>query len=169
VLVALVASVVALTVVGGVIAATILLGGGAHGHRLKSAYVAYDASRPAPTSFGSISLAAVELDGAPDDGQRRSPADSLQVRVSVTLANERDDSVEYARPEDFRVVSASGREADRLPSLFGPPSALSAHSSRTTDLRFLAPRDGGLLWLEYRDPRGTWPLRIPLGLSGGSR
>ena len=90
-------------------------------------------------------------------------ADSLEVHVSVRVDNTRDAPIDVPRLEDLRLLNTLGAEVNPVPGMWSGPAVLIAHASGTVDLEFLAPRGAGLLWLEYRDPAGQWPIRVVLG------
>jgi hypothetical protein len=155
-LIAVIAGVTWLALIGGVLSSDILSngsGGGARHHSLPS-YVAYNTQEVAPTSFGSLSVTRAELTPL---------ADSLEVHVSIRVDNTQDTQIDAPRLEDFRLINARGAEANPTPGAWSGPAVLMAHSSATVDLTFLALRGVGLLWLEYRDPAGQWPIRVALG------
>ena len=155
-LMAVIAGVTWLALIGGVLSSDILSngsGGGARHHSLPS-YVAYNTQEVAPTSFGSLSVFRAEL----------TPADDLvEVHVAMHVANTQDAQVDAPRLEDLRLINSHGAEAKPKPLAWSGPAVLIAHASATVDLTFLALRGVGLLWLEYRDPAGQWPIRVVLG------
>ena len=81
----------------------------------------------------------------------------------MRVDNNRDAQVDAPRFEDLRLINSLGGEAKPKPGGWIGPAVLIAHSSATVDLTYLAPPDMGLLWLEYRDPAGLWPLRVVVG------
>jgi hypothetical protein len=90
-------------------------------------------------------------------------ADLTEVHVSMHVVNNQDAQIDAPRFEDLRLINTNEAEAKPQPGGWNGPAVLVGHSSATIELTYLAPRDMGLLWLEYRDPRITWPLRVVLG------
>ena len=155
-LIAIITGVTWLALVGGILSSHILSDGSGRGthHHSSPSYAAYNTQEVAPTSFGSLSVTRAELTPL---------ADSLEVHVSMRLDNTQDAQIDAPRLEDFRLINARGAEANPTPGAWSGPVVVMAHSSATVDLAFLALRDAGLLWLEYRDPAGQWPIRVVLG------
>jgi hypothetical protein len=155
-LIALIAGVTWLALIGGVLSGYILIEGSAGGssHHSSPSYAAYDTQEVVPTSFGSLSVYRADLTSTPD---------SVEVHVSMRVDNNQDAQVDAPRLEDLRLLNMLGAEANAKPGAWSGPAVLIAHSSVTVDLKYLAPHDTGLLWLEYRDPAGQWPLRVALG------
>ena len=156
-LMAVIAGVTWLALIGGILSSDILSAGSvgaAHGHSGLPSYAAYNMQEVVPTSFGSLSVFRAEL----------TPADDLvEVHVAVHVANTQDKQVDAPRLEDLRLINTHGAEAKPKPLAWSGPAVLIAHSSATIDLTYLAPRDMGLMWLEYRDPGIQWPLRVVVG------
>ena len=155
-LMAIVAGVTWLALVGGALSSAILSNGGAATHRSHSlpAYVAYNMQEQAPTSFGSLSVYRADM---------ASLGDLVEVRLSLRVDNTHDAPIDAPRVEDLRLINSVGREARPEPGGWRGPAVLAAHSSTTVDLTYVAPSDLGLMWLEYRDPELQWPIRVVLG------
>ncbi|HTD76439.1 MAG TPA: hypothetical protein VK898_02300 [Chloroflexota bacterium] len=157
VLMAVIAGVTWLALVGGVLSTDILsagaAGAGSHHSGLPS-YAAYNSNELVPTSFGSLQVTRADL---------TPQADLTEVHVSMHVVNNQDAQIDAPRFEDLRLINTNETEAKPQPGGWNGPAVLIGHSSATVELTYLAPRDMGLLWLEYRDPRITWPLRVVLG------
>jgi hypothetical protein len=156
VLIALVASVTWLALVGGILGIDILSagsGGGSHHSGLPS-YAAYNAQEVVPTSFGSLQVTRADLTPL---------ADLTEVHVSMHVVNAQGAQIDAPRFEDVRLINTHGAEGTPKPGGWSGPAVLLGHSSTTVELTYLAPPDMGLLWLEYRDPDIRWPLRVVLG------
>ena len=153
VLIALIAGVTWLALVGGVLSSYILSSSSAS-HHLPIAYAAFDRSQAVPTGYGSFTVSRADLIGS---------ADSVQVDLTLSVTNTQDSQVDAPRLEDFRVVTTAGAEAARLPNRWSGPSVLIPQSTSAVTFGFQAPPDAGLLWLEYRDPQSAWPTRVVLG------
>jgi hypothetical protein len=151
----MVAGVTWLAVIGGVLSSYILINAGAAGHSHSNpSYAAYDTLEPAPTSFGTVKVTRADM---------VSSEASVNVDVSMFVANTGDAQADAPRIEDLRLVNSYGEDLNTAPIKWSGPSVVVAHSTATVDLNFQAPRHAGLMWLEYRDPYGQWPIRIVLG------
>jgi hypothetical protein len=156
-LIGVIAGVTWLALIGGVLSSYILSDGtgwGAGHHSSLPSYAAYNMQEVAPTSFGSVSVFRADLTPM---------ADAVEVHVSMRVDNNQAAQVDAPRLEDLRLINTHGAEAKPQPAAWSGPAVLIAHSSATVDLKYLAPQDMGLLWLEYRDPAGKWPIRVVLG------
>ncbi len=156
-LLAVIAGVTWLALVGGILSSDILsvgpAGGGSHHSGLPS-YAAYNSQELVPTSFGSLQVTRADLTPR---------ADATEVHVSMHVVNNQDAQIDAPRFEDLRLINTNEAEAKPQPGGWSGPAVLVGHSSATIDLSYVAPRDMGLLWLEYRDPEIKWPLRVVLG------
>jgi hypothetical protein len=160
-LIAMIVGVTWLALIGAALSSYILTegsGGGAGHHSLPS-YAAYNTQEAAPTSFGSLLVTRSELTPV---------GDSVEVHVSMRVDNNQDAQIDAPRLEDLRLIDTHEAEANPKPGAWRGPAVLIAHSSATVDLTYLAPQDVGLLWLEYRDPAGQWPVRVVLGSAGAA-
>jgi hypothetical protein len=153
VLLAVIGGVTWLALIGAALSDSIVSQGAAASHHSLPSYAAYDARQAAPTSFGTVSVSLTDL--TPMD-------DSVQLDVSVHADNTQDAQIDAPRLEDLRLVNTLGAVVNPVPGKWSGPAVLIAHSSATIELEFVAPRDAGLLWLEYRDPSGEWPIRVAL-------
>jgi hypothetical protein len=160
---------VSLAIVGAVLAFGMLTTNDLGNLHHASAYVVGDA---APTSFGAVAVTDVQmlaglspedLGGVTHGVQNLVTPENVQVELSVVLTNRGNRSIDYALTQQFRVLKESGDEVDRQPGLVNRPGKLAPHSSVTGTLRYVAPRDGGPLWLEYQDPGSARPVLIALG------
>jgi hypothetical protein len=154
VLIGVIAGVTWLALIGGVLSDYIFSQGAAASRHSLPSYVAYNTLQAAPTSFGSLLVTRADL---------TTSADGVQLDVSLHVDNTRDTQVDAPRLEDLRLINTLGAQANVAIARWSGPAVLIPHSSGTVDLEFLAPRDAGLLWLEYRDPSGQWPIRVALG------
>jgi hypothetical protein len=158
-LLAVIAGVTWLALIGGVLSTYILSegsGGGTHGHSSLPSYVAYNTQEVVPTAFGALSVTGAKVTPLAD-------ADSVEVHVSMSVDNNQDEQIDAPRFEDVRLINTHGAEGKPKVGGWSGPAVLIGHSSATVDLTFLAPRDMGLVWLEYREPAARWPIRVVLG------
>jgi hypothetical protein len=153
-LIALVAGVTWLALIGGVLSSFIIEYGTGHTLHSLPSYAAYDRQSPAPTSFGTLQL--TQADMVPADS-------SVQVDLAMSVINAKDSQVDAPRIEDLRLLNSTGDDLKALPKGWSGPAVLVPHSSGTIVLQFQMPQDVSPMWLEYRDPFGQWPIRIALG------
>ncbi|HEY0582121.1 MAG TPA: hypothetical protein VGE94_08050 [Chloroflexota bacterium] len=159
VLLAIVAAVTWLALIGAGLSTFILRGNtrpvATQAHQARPSYAVYELHWPVPTSFGSLTVTTADMS---EPG-----ADTIQVQVALSLSNEQDLSVDAPRLEAFRVVSTLGGVAETVPHATSAPATLAAQSTGLARLAFLAPVDGSVLWLEYRERPDEWPIRVALG------
>ena len=125
-----------------------------------------------PTSFGVIAitdvsqlsgLSANDLAGVTHGVGDLVPPDKEQVELSMILSNTSNRAVSYSFQDEFKMLTSTGAEVSQLPGASSPTGKLSGNSSITTQLRFMAPRDGGALILEFREPGARHASRILVG------
>lgn len=167
-LMTLVGATVGLALLGAGLAVNIVQTGDDSAH----AHPAYVAGDRVPTTFGGLSVSQVDLlaglsaddvGGVTHGVANLIPPDKEQVQLSLVMTNTTDSGVDYALDRQFNLVTSSGGEVTVLPGISAPRGRLSGHSSVTTQLRYMAPRDGGELILEYRDPGARRLVRIAIG------
>ena len=153
-LLAVVAGVTWLALVGGVLSAYILSGSAASSHYVP-AYAAHDLQEVVPTSYGTFQVTNAELTPV---------ADLVEVHISMHAANTQDGPAEAPRIDDLRLINSSGSDGTPINGSWNGPVYVSAHSTATVDVAFrVTQAKGGLLWLEYREPAAGWPDRFALG------
>jgi hypothetical protein len=125
-----------------------------------------------PTSFGAVAitdvsqlagLSADDLAGVTHGVGDLVPPDKEQVELSVVVSNTSNRAVSYSFQDEFKMVTSTGGDASQLPGASSPTGKISGNSSLTTQLRFMAPRDGGALILEFREPGARHASRILVG------
>jgi hypothetical protein len=125
-----------------------------------------------PTSFGLIAitdvsqlagLKAEDLGGVTHGVGDLVPPDKEQVELSVVVSNTSSRAVSYSFQDEFKMVTSTGGDVSQLPGASSPTGKISGNSSLTTQLRFMAPRDGGALILEFREPGARHTSRILVG------
>ena len=125
-----------------------------------------------PTSFGTVTvrnvsqlagLSADDLAGVTHGVGDLVPPDKEQVELSMILTNTSNRAVNYSLQDEFKMVTSTGADVTQLPGASSPTGKLSGSSSLTTQLRFMAPRDGGALILEFREPGARHASRILIG------
>jgi hypothetical protein len=159
VLLAIIAAVTWLALLGAGLSTFILRGNArpvaTQAHHARPSYAVYELQWPVPTRFGSLTVTTADIS--------EPSADTIQVQVALSLSNEQDVSVDAPRLEAFRVVSTLGGVAETVPHATSAPATLAARSTGLARLAFLAPVDGSVLWLEYRERPDEWPIRVALG------
>jgi len=156
-LVASIISVTWLALIGGILSYYILASAGGHTHSVTS-YAAYDLLQPAPTSYGTLQVSRADM--VPAD-------DVVKVDVTLTVSNAQALQTDAPRIEDLRLITTDGTDVNLRPVGWNGPAVLTANSKNTIQLEYTAPLNAGLLWLEYTDPAGQWPLRMILGDAPG--
>ena len=155
-LMAVIAGVTWLALVGGVLSAYILSGaGGGPSSHYTPAWSAYDMREAVSTSYGLVVVT---------DAEQTPSSDLVEVHVSMVAENKLDGPADAPRIEDVRLINTQGVEASLKPGAWSGPAVLAAHSSATIDITYEARKDMGLLWLEYREPVANYPLRFSLGV-----
>ena len=142
-----------LALIGGLLSYYILQGATQHSHSLPG-YAAYNLFDRAPTTFGTVSVSSALM--VPTQG-------GVQIDVSMQAVNEQDAQVDAPRVEELRLIDTAGDSISIGPTRWQGPAVLVPHSNSTIDLEYVAQDGAGLVWLEYRDPFGQWPIRVALG------
>ena len=169
---AFVLSVLALTVAGAVISFGLIARGAPAptGSVLKGPF---GISQDIPTSFGAVAVDNVEKLGGikPKDlsGMTHFPSyvkpNQVQVQTSISITNLLGEPISYA-PTQFRLlVGKKRRPVDDLRASFRP-GTLQPDASISGQIKFVAPRNGSKLWLQFTDPGRRKPILIDLGKTG---
>ena len=125
-----------------------------------------------PTSFGLVTvttvsqlagLSADDLAGVTHGVGDLVPPDKEQVELSVVMNNTSTHAINYSFKDEFKLVTSTGGDVQQLAGASAPEGKLSGQSSLTTQLRFMAPRDGGALILEFREPGARHASRVLIG------
>jgi hypothetical protein len=127
-----------------------------------------------PASFGVVAVEHVEkinglgakaLAGVTHGISGFVAPNKVQVQASVTLTNLLDHPISYD-PRQFRlVVGKNKKPLDEVQSNLRP-GTLQPDASIDSQLKFVAPRDGSKLWIEFSDPGRAKPILIDLGRTG---
>jgi hypothetical protein len=127
-----------------------------------------------PASFGVVAVEHVEkinglgakaLAGATHGISGYVAPDKVQVQASVTLTNLLDHPVSYD-PRQFRLLVGKQRKPVEEVRSNLRPGTLQPDASIDSQLKFVAPRDGSKLWVEFSDPGRAKPILIDLGRTG---
>ncbi len=138
-LMAVIAGVTWLALVGGVPSTYILSGLGSRGHYVP-VYAAHDLQEVVPASYGTFQVTGADLN--PLD-------DTVEVHVTMRAENKLDGPAEAPRIEDLRVINSSGSEGKPINGSWNGPVFMLAHSAAIVDVSYRVPQgNGGLVWLE---------------------
>ena len=134
----------------------------------------FGTSQDIPASFGVVAvehveklngLSAKDVAGATHGISGFVAPNKVQVDASVTLTNLLDHPIKYD-PRQFRLlVGAKKTPIDELQSSLRP-GTLQRDASIDSQLRFIAPRDGSKLWIQFSDPGRAKPILVDLGRTG---
>ena len=172
-LIALVLSVVALAA-GGVGISIGLIDRGAAQPTVPALKGPFGVSQDIPTSFGAVAIDNVEkvngltakaLAGVTHGISNYVPPNKVQVQASVTLTNLLSQTVDYS-PTQFRLLIGRKRKPVKEVRASFKPGTLQPDASISGQLKFIAPRTGSQLWIEFTDPKGSRPMLIDLGKTG---
>jgi hypothetical protein len=132
---------------------------------------AFSIGQSIPTSFGIVvvddvenlaGLTSQDLGGMTHGIQNLVLADQAQIQVSILLSNQTDSAIYYS-PTQFRLLEQQGLDlilpfgATVKPGMLGPKASIEA------TLSFIAPRNGGRLWIRFDDPGGGGPILVDAG------
>ena len=154
-LMAVIAGVTWLALIGGILSTYILSGAaGTSGHYVP-VYAAHDLRDVVPASYGTFQVTGADLTPV---------GDSVEVHVTMRAENKLDGPAEAPRIDDLRLINSSGSEGQPINGSWNGPVYMLAHTTAIVDVAFrVAQGKGGLLWLEYREPTTRWPNRFALG------
>ncbi len=164
----------ALVVLGGVLTAGVISQGAPQDPAIALPKGPFGTSQDIPASFGVVAvehveklngLTAKDVAGATHGISGFVAPDKVQVDASVTMTNLLDHPVAYD-PRQFRLlVGAKQKPIEEVQSNLRP-GTLQPDASIDSQLRFVAPRNGSKLWIEFRDPGRAKPILIDLGRTG---
>jgi hypothetical protein len=173
-LVALVLSVAALAI-GGIVISVGLIQRGAPQPEVPELKGPFGVSQDIPTSFGAVAIDNVEkvngltakaLSGVTHGISNYVPPNKVQVQASVTLTNLLNDRSQAYTPTQFRLLIGKKRKPAKDVRASFRPGRLQPGASISGQLKFIAPRNGSKLWIEFTDPRRAEPVLIDLGKTG---
>jgi hypothetical protein len=172
--VALLVATVGLAAAGAVIAANIIAGGAPTAPTPKLPAGPFGTAQDIPTSFGVVAVehaekingtTAKQLGGTTHGISGFVAPNKVQVQASITLTNLLGEPVAYD-PRQFRLlVGAAQKPATTVKSNL-LPGTLQPDASIDGQLKFIAPRTGSKLWIEFTDPGRAKPILIDLGRTG---
>jgi hypothetical protein len=172
-MVALVLSIVALAA-GGIGISVGLIERGAPAPKVPDLKGPFGVEQRIPTSFGAVAiddvrkingLTAKDLAGVTHGISNYVPTNKVQVQATVTLTNLVGRTVDYS-PTQFRLLIGKKRKpVDDVHASF-LPGTLQPTASISGQLKFIAPRTGSKLWIQYTDPKLGKPILVDLGETG---
>lgn len=168
-LVAIIAASALVALGGGIVALRFALPG--HHRAPASPAGPFGIHQQVPTSFGAVSVDAVEKLGAvavhgPRNGIGGDVAPGqVAVRTTVSLSNLLDRPIRYT-PAWFRLRVGASRRPVQLSSSTMPAGRLEGQAVIDGRLTFVVPRRARRLWLEVADPLRGPPVLIDLGRAG---
>ena len=173
-LIALVLSVVALAA-GGVGISIGLIDRGAAQPAVPALKGPFGVSQDIPTSFGAVAIDNVEkvngltakaLSGVTHGISNYVPPNKTQVQASVTLTNLLGTKTVDYSPTQFRLLVGRKRKPVKDVRASFRPGTLQPNASISGQVKFIAPRTGSQLWIEFTDPNRAKPMLIDLGRTG---
>ena len=173
-LIALVLSVVALAAGGAVLSASVIRQGVAEPSVpvLKSPF---GVSQDIPTSFGAVAIDNVEkvngltaksLAGVTHGISNYVPPNKVQVQATITLTNLLNERPVAYSPTQFRLLVGKKRKPVNDVRASFRAGTLQPNASISGQVKFIAPRTGSRLWIEFTDPKRSEPMLIDLGRTG---
>jgi hypothetical protein len=127
-----------------------------------------------PASFGVVAVEHVEkinglgakaLAGVTHGISGFVAPNKVQVQASVTLTNLLDHPIKYD-PRQFRLLVGKKQKPLHEVQSNLRPGTLQPDASIDSQLKFIAPRDGSKLSIEFSDPGRAKPILIDLGRTG---
>ncbi|MDX6377825.1 MAG: hypothetical protein QOE98_2128 [Gaiellaceae bacterium] len=134
----------------------------------------FGVSQDIPTSFGAVAidnvekvngLTAKDLAGVTHGISNYVPPNKTQVQASVTVTNLLGDTVDYS-PTQFRLLVGKDKKPVGEVRASFRPGTLQPDASISGQLKFVAPRNGSKLWIEFTDPKRSQPVLVDLGKTG---
>jgi hypothetical protein len=173
-LVALVVSVAVLAIAGAVLSAGVISRGDT-GRDVPVLKGPFGTAQDIPTSFGAIAVDGVEkvngltaksLAGMTHGISNYVAPDKTQVQATVTLTNLlNEQTVDYS-PTQFRLLVGDDRKPVKEMRASFRAGTLQPNASISGQVKYVAPRSGSRLWIEFTDPKRPKPILIDLGRTG---
>jgi len=173
-LIALVLSVVALAAGGAVLSASVIRQGVAE-PSVPVLKGPFGVSQDIPTSFGAVAIDNVEkvngltaksLAGVTHGISNYVPPNKVQVQATITLTNLLNERPVRYSPTQFRLLVGKKRKPVKDVRASFRPGTLQPNASISGQVKFIAPRTGSRLWIEFTDPKRAKPMLIDLGRTG---
>jgi hypothetical protein len=173
-LIALVLSVVALAA-GGIAVSVGLIERGTPQPTVPALKGPFGVSQDIPTTFGAVAidnvekingLTAKDLAGVTHGISNYVPPNKVQVQASVTLTNLLSQQTIAYSPTQFRLLIGDKRKPVKEVRASFRPGTLQPNASISGQLKFIAPRTGSRMWIEFSDPKRATPVLVDLGKTG---
>jgi hypothetical protein len=168
------AAAVALVLIGGYLTVGLIAQGSPKDPVIALPPGPFGTAQDIPASFGVVAVEHVEkinglgakaLAGVTHGISGFVAPNKVQVQASVTLTNLLDHPISYD-PRQFRLlVGKQQKPLDEVRSNLRP-GVLQPDASIDSQLKFIAPRDGSKLSIEFSDPGRAKPILIDLGRTG---
>jgi hypothetical protein len=135
----------------------------------------FGTSQDIPTSFGAVAVDNVEkvngltaksLAGVTHGISNYVPPNKVQVQATVTLTNLLNEQPVGYSPTQFRLLVGEQRKPVKDVRASFRPGTLQPNASISGQVKFIAPRTGSRLWIEFTDPKRAKPFLIDLGRTG---
>jgi hypothetical protein len=172
-LLALVVSVLALGIAGAVVSAGVIVRGDAADVPVLKG--PFGTAQDIPTSFGAVAIDTVEkvngltaksLAGVTHGISNYVPPNKTQVQATVTLTNLLNEQTVAYSPTQFRLLVGDAKKPVNDVRASFRPGTLQPNASISGQVKFIAPRTGSRLWIEFTDPKRPEPILIDLGRTG---
>lgn len=173
-LVSYIAAAATLIVIGGYLTVGLIARGAPKDPVIALPAGPFGTSQDIPASFGVVAiehvemvngLAAKDVAGVTHGVSGFVAANKVQVQAALTLTNLLDHPISYD-PRQFRLlVGKDKKPIDEVQSNLRP-GTLQPNASIDSQLKFVAPRNGSKLWVEFSDPGRAKPILIDLGRTG---
>ena len=173
-LVGYIAAAVALVLVGGYLTAGVISRGAPKDPAIALPKGPFGTAQDIPASFGVIAiehvdkldgLGAKDLAGVTHGISGFVAPDKVQIQASVTMTNLLDHPIAYD-PRQFRLLVGDKKTPINEVQSNLRPGTLQPDASIDSQLKFVAPRNGSKLWIEFSDPGRAKPILIDLGRTG---
>jgi hypothetical protein len=135
----------------------------------------FGVSQDIPTSFGAVAIDNVEkvngltakaLSGVTHGISNYVPPNKVQVQASVTLTNLLEAKSQAYSPTQFRLLVGKDKKQVKEVRASFRPGRLQPGANISGQIKFIAPRNGSKLWIEFTDPKRSEPVLIDLGKTG---
>jgi hypothetical protein len=173
-LVSYIAIAAALVLIGGYLAVGLVSRGAPKDPVIALPQGPFGTSQDIPASFGVVAVEHVEkinglgakaLAGVTHGISGFVAPNKVQVQASVTMTNLLDHPISYD-PRQFRLLVGKNKKPLNEVQSNLRPGTLQPDASIDSQLKFIAPRDGSKLWIEFSDPGRTKPILVDLGRTG---
>jgi hypothetical protein len=169
-----IAAAIALVLIGGYLTVGLIARGAPKDPVIALPPGPFGTAQDIPASFGVVAVEHVEkinglgakaLAGVTHGISGFVAPNKVQVQASVTLTNLLDHPITYD-PRQFRLLVGKNKKPLNEVQSNLRPGTLQPDASIDSQLKFIAPRDGSKLSIEFSDPGRAKPILIDLGRTG---